>query len=426
MKNIALNLLLPLIGLNSMMASAQVTLTSYALTDVSIIDANHLKPLLGQTIVIEGNKIVQIFSDGTRRLADSMTIFPLGGKYLIPGLIDTHVHMATDPSETDNRAATLNVLHNMLFSGITSVRDMAGDARTLASLSRDAYTGDILSPDIYYSALMAGPQFFSDPRSIATARGGIAGHMPYMLGVTDSTDLGVAMAQAKGTGAWGIKLYANLSAALVIKIVTEAKKQGLLVWGHAWLSPAKPSEMVMAGVSSISHAPLLVYDKMDSIPSSWEKGIHPAKFWDDSIPAIPETFRLMKTHNCILDATLSACDKWARENHAFQYYYEITKRMTARAHQAGVKICAGTDDDQEGFVQHEMQLLVRDAGFSPADALVAATLYGAEALAIDKTHGTVEINKIADLVVLDKNPLDNIDNIKSVFMVIKSGKVFKK
>ena len=60
--------------------------------------------------------------------------------------------------------------------------------------------------------------------------------------------------------------------------------------------------------------------------------------------------------------------KWAKENPKYQYDYEIEKRVTARAYKAGVKICAGTDDDQEGFVQNEMHLLVNDAGFTPIDA----------------------------------------------------------
>jgi imidazolonepropionase-like amidohydrolase len=314
----------------------------------------------------------------------------------------------------------------MLYSGITSVRDMAGDARTLAGLSRDALTGDILSPDIYFSALMAGPSFFDDPRTIATAKGGIAGQMPYMRAVTDSTDLVLAVAGAKGTGATGIKLYAQLSGPLVVRIVAEAKRQGLLVWGHAWLSPAKPSDLIKAGVSSISHAPLLIRELLDSIPASWKKPGHPDKFWDDNIPAATSLFQSMKEHNTILDATLTTYNKWGRENPAYQYNYEIAKIMTARAYKAGVRICAGTDDDQDSLVQREMHLLVKDAGFSPFDALIAATRNGAEALGIDGKCGTIEVGKAADLVVLDRNPLDNIDNVKTVSLVIKGGRAFKK
>ncbi len=397
-----------------------------ALTGLTIIDANHRQPLEHQTVLIKDGIICRIFDDGSKPLPDSFNIISLKGKYLLPGLIDTHVHMATDPSGTDNRDTTIKVLNRMLYSGITSVRDMAGDARVLAGLSRDALTGDILSPDIYFSALMAGPDFFSDPRTHASTRGAIAGRMPYMRAVSDSTNLELAVAEAKGTGASGIKLYADLPASLAAGIIAEAKKQGILVWGHAWLKPAKPSELVKAGISSISHAPLLIYDRLDSIPSSWKTNSHDDRFWNNAVPDLSSLFTLMKEKHVLLDATLSAYRQWAVQDTSRRYYYEIAKRITARAYRAGVKICAGTDDDQEEFVQHEMKLLVDDAGFSTIDAIIAATKYGAEAIGIDSMHGTIEINKAADLLVLDKDPLASIDNIRSVYMVIKAGKIFKK
>src|ERR1700722_3471810 len=158
-------------------SQAQTTLDTYALTGVTLIDANHIPGLPHQTVIIQKGKIEKIFPDNTQPLPDSVSIIRAIGKYLIPGLIDTHVHMATDPSGTDNRPNTLRVLEQMLRSGITTVRDMAGDARILAGLSRDARTGDITSPDIYYSALMAGPGFFADPRTQTSTAGGISGQM---------------------------------------------------------------------------------------------------------------------------------------------------------------------------------------------------------------------------------------------------------
>ncbi|MHA4811203.1 amidohydrolase family protein [Flavitalea flava] len=404
---------------------SQVSLKDVALTGVTIIDANHKGSLQHQTVILKGSTIIQIIPDGSKPLPDSMSIIKLTGKYLIPGLIDTHVHLATDPSGKDNRAATLDVLNRMLYSGITSVRDMAGDARTLASLSRDALTGDIISPNIYYSALMAGPDFFNDPRTSSSTRGAVSGQMPYMKAVTDSTNLILAIAEAKGTGATGIKLYADLSEELAAKIVCEATRQGIMVWGHAWLNPAKPTGMVRAGLSSISHAPLLIYDLKDSIPSVWKKNLHKAGFWDTVILYNLPVFRLMKDHHTILDATLLTYKKWGEQDSMHRFSYEIGKRFTAAAYKRGIIISAGTDDDQEEFVQKEMILLVQDAGFTPIDALIAATQNGAMALGLDQHCGTIDINKTADLVVLDKNPLENINNILSIYMVIKAGKIFR-
>ncbi|MEO6837538.1 MAG: amidohydrolase family protein [Ginsengibacter sp.] len=404
---------------------AQVSFDNYAITGVTIIDANHQVPVTHQTVLITRNIISNIFNDGSRFIPDSFVMMKMEGKYLLPGLIDAHVHMATDPSGDDNRIHTLDVLQRMLYSGITSVRDMAGDARTLAGLSRDALTGDIISPEIYYSALMAGPVFFIDPRTATTTKGALPGKMPYMLAVTDSTNLVLAVAEAKGTGATGIKLYANLSPALVNKIVAEARKQGIYVWGHAWLQDAKPSDVVKAGVNPISHSPLLIYDKMDSVPKSWKNGHTYYKSIGDSVPNLSSLFQLMKAHHTILDATMLTYKLWGEDDSIMRYDYEITKRITAEAYKAGVTIDAGTDDDQKEFVQKEMELLVKDAGFTAIDAIIAGTLNGAKAIRIDNKVGTVSVGKTANLLILNKNPLENIENVESVFLVIKNGKLVK-
>jgi hypothetical protein len=405
---------------------SQVSFGNIALKDATIIDAKHQVPLAHQTVLIQGKLISNIFDDNTKAIPDSFIVINLQGKYLLPGLIDTHVHMATDPSGVDSREHALNSLEQMLYSGITSVRDMAGDARTLAGLSRDAMTGDIISPDIYYSALMAGPIFFDDPRSHTSTRGAVAGKMPYMLGVTDSTDFTMAIAEAKGTGATGIKLYADLPASVVAKVVSAANKQHMLVWGHAWLQQAKPTDLVTLGVGSISHAPLMVYDKMDSIPADWKKKPHTQEFWDKVTPDLSNLFELMKKHHTILDATLLTYKQAGEHSFSWQCSYELGKRITAKAYRAGVTICAGTDDDQVEFVQSELNCLVKEAGFTAIDAIIAGTLHGAEALHIDNKYGTVETGKVADLLIIDKNPLENIENIKSVNFVIKGGKVYKK
>ena len=396
------------------------------LNDATLIDAGHPAGAAHQTIVIMNGQITGIVPAGTEAFPDSAVVINLKGKYLLPGLIDSHVHVATDPGGVDNRSHTLDVLKQMLHSGVTTVRDMAGDARVLAELARDAGEGEITSPEIYYSALMAGPTFFSDPRTQASTKGGIPGNMPYMKAITDTTNIALAVAQAKGCGASGIKLYANLSGALAVKILAEASRQNIPVWSHAWLQGARPSDLVNAGCISISHAPLLIYEKLDKVPDSWKKGHHNSVFWDKSVPALDELFTLMKQRHTIFDATLLTYKKWAISDTSMQWDYEIAKRITLRAYKAGVAICAGTDDDQEQFVNDEMRLLVTDAGFSPIDAITAATKNSAAALHLEKTKGSIGPGMDADLLILTRNPLNDINNIKSVDMVIKHGHVYQK
>ena len=309
-----------------------------ALTQVAIIDSNHRTPLMNQTLLIFNGRIKDIFPTGSRPIPDSAVVINLNGKFVLPGLIDSHVHMATDPSDVDRRDHTLDVLHRMLYSGVTTVRDMAGDGRVLAGLAREAQLHEIISPDIYYSALMAGPEFFADPRTATSTKGGADGNMPYMQAVTDTTNLVLAVARAVGSGASGIKLYSNLSGPLVKKIVAEANRQNIIVYGHAWLQQAIPSDLVNAGVVSISHAPLVVHEMQREIPARWKQGPKDSKFWDDSLPDLSRLFNLMRTHRTILDATLLTYKKWAETDTAMRWDYEIGKRIAARAYRAGVTI----------------------------------------------------------------------------------------
>jgi len=396
------------------------------LNNAILIDANHRVPSAPKTVIIKGGKITEVRASGTYSFPDSAVIINLKGKYVLPGLIDSHVHMATDPDGVDNHSHTMEVLEQMLYSGVTTVRDMAGDARVLAGLARDANTCQISSPDIYYSALMAGASFFKDPRTQASSSGGVAGGMSYMKAITDTTNLVLAVAEAKGCGAWGIKLYADLSASLVARILKEAESQNIPVWSHAWLQQTKPSDLVIAGVNSISHAPLLLHEKLSKVPEAWKKQIYSAEAWDKMVPELDTLFLLMKRHHTVLDATLLTYQKWAKSDTTVRWAYEVAKRITSRAHAAGVTISAGTDDDQEQFVQDEMRLLVSDAGFSAFEAIVAATLHSAAALNMQATKGCVSKGMDADLLILTRNPLENIDNIKSVHLVVKYGRIYHK
>lgn len=410
----------------------QVSIDIFALQGVTIIDEKNQKPLTNQTILIKGQTIYQIFPTGSLKLADSIAIFNLNGKYVIPGLIDTHVHLATDPTD-EPRSAVENILKKMLLAGVTSVRDMAGDARMLAGLSRDAFVGDINSPNIYYSALMAGTEFFKDGRTKASSKGGVNGNMPFMKAISDSTNFVLAIAEAKGTGATGIKLYEQLSSDLIKKVVDEATKQNIKVWAHAATFPAKPIEVVKAGVSVISHSEMLYFNKFptkNSIPKEWENREKPDQsneFWDEEIKKLnlDTLLNLMKMKGTILDATQSVYVPMIKKNPKLRWKGEISTRITKKAYQTGVKISTGTDT-QELYVTEELKLLVRYCGFTPIDAIIAATRNGAEAIGILKTHGTIEVNKFADIIILNKNPLDDIRNIDAVDFVIKSGQIYRK
>ncbi|MES2331808.1 MAG: amidohydrolase family protein [Bacteroidota bacterium] len=417
--------------LTSATVNAQFSFGSYALQHINIIDVNANKILVDYTIVINKDKIADIIPSNQYVVNDTVQSIVLKGKFVVPGLIDAHVHFATDPTE-ERRDHAEKVLKEMLLTGITSVRDMAGDARALSDLARNALIGDIAAPNIYYSSLMAGSKFFSDPRTIATARGGLSGKMPYMKAIDSISNMQIEVAQAKGTGASGIKMYANLSNNEVVKIVEEAKRQNIPVWSHASLQLAKPSEILASGVISVSHANMLIYenDKYQDLINSWgnhQPGEEEKEFWDKEFAKsdFSGLYKLMIKHNVVLDATITVLV--VQKNFPKKaWVYEIGKRIIQGAHKAGVLIDAGSDSDQETFVQHEMKLLVSDCGFSPFEAIVAATKYSAQSTGILATEGTIEVGKKANLLFLNSNPVENINHIDDLFMVIKNGKFYNK
>ena len=159
-------------------AFAQFSIDNYALCHLNIVDVNAKRILEDYTIVIQNGKIQNILPSKDYIPNDSVQSIVLRNKFVVPGLIDAHVHFVTNPTE-ERRDNAEKVLKAMLLTGVTSVRDMAGDARALASLSRDALVGDIVAPNIYYSSLMAGTSFFTDPRTIEAAQGGVSGKMSY-------------------------------------------------------------------------------------------------------------------------------------------------------------------------------------------------------------------------------------------------------
>jgi imidazolonepropionase-like amidohydrolase len=385
----------------------------------TLIDGDPTAVRKAMAVVTRGDRIVSVApAEGFHPESTWQTV-DVGGKFVIPGLINTHVHLAT---EADPPAAR-TYLRRELFSGVTTVRDMAGDSRLLVELKREAEFDEIVAPDIFFVALFAGPDFFTDPRTHQAARGRIAGEVPWMRAITRDTDLRQAVAEARGTGAGAIKIYADLPAELVRAITVEAHRQNMMVWAHATVFPARPSEVVDAGVDVISHSCLLGYEISEPAVPAYQHRVPVATV--ATLKANPKLEALMthiRQRGTILDATAYVFDSDPSPScpaGAEDY-------LTRLAYKAGIPISVGTDDDLGGKgafsdLDNEVAVLVKNVGMSTADVIRSATIIGARTLHLEKELGTIEAGKSADFVVLDKNPLDDIDNIRSVETVVKHG-----
>jgi len=417
---------------------AQSSSDVVALTHATVIDGTGAAPRPDATVIVRDGRITALYPSGNGPVPDHARIEDLSGKWLIPGLIDAHVHIT---EATVDMARYRNLLRGLLLGGVTGLRDMAGDARVLAFLSREARLDTLPWPDIYFSALMAGPTFFyEDARVPDASRGVMLGSAPWMRAVDATTDIPMAVAEAKGTGATGVKLYANLPGSLVEAIAAEAERQGLLVWTHATVFPAKPSDAVEAGATTISHTPYLVWEAMPHVPTDYRSrayGDYVHVGPDD--PKITSLLERMEQKGTILDATLRVFQQEVEHtpDRVGKGIMPWSYAVTREAHAMGVLVDAGTDSqgletDQHGpnvaagpTVVDEMALLVEQCGFTPVEAIQAATQVSAMAVGQAAHRGTIAPGMAADLVVLGADPTSDVRNVRKVVAVMKDGRVYR-
>jgi len=384
----------------------------------TLIDGTAAAPRANMAIVVDGERITAIVPAAGFKAGAGATIHDMRGMYAMPGMIDSHVHYATSP----NRVYAEAQLKRNVYGGVTGVRDMAGDARELASLSRAALLNDIPAPDIYYAALVAGPSFFKDPRTLAAARGMQPGQVPWLYAVDDQTDIALAVAQARGTGATGMKIYANLPGHLVARLVAEGRRQNFPVWTHLQVYPASPYDAL--GATVVSHACMIARFAREPDKAQYGHGAEPSYAGLTAAdPAIAKYIAALARSGSLLDATLSV---YAPKGTP-RCQIELAGDITRAAHKAGVKIIAGTDTDGQGddpypVVGHELERLVRHAGLTPNEAIMAATANAAIALGKQGDIGTLEAGKFANMAFLKKDPLQDIANVRSVTLTVKRGR----
>ncbi|WP_114954354.1 amidohydrolase family protein [Sphingosinicella terrae] len=410
-------------------ASAAVAITVYR--GATLIDGTGAPPRPNVSILVEGPTIAAILPAGSEEgIPAGARVVNATGLYVLPGLIDSHVHLATPP----NRRRAEAILRRQVYSGITAVRDMADDLRAIGDLARGARLRELAAPDIYYAALMAGPSFFSDPRTIAVAQGATPGEVPWMQAITDETDLPLAVAMARGTNATGIKIYANLPAALVDRITREAHRQNVPVWAHAMVFPASPAEVLDAEVDVVSHVCYLAYQLSETRPSSYQDRVpvDPRPFANGDNPAMAALFQRMRARDIILDATNRI---YVEEEKRLQVTRagdpprcpsELAVRLTRQAFGEGVQISAGTDgitpwSEPYPALHEELEILAERVGMPTLQVIRSATQIAARTIGRESEMGTIAPGKLANLVFVTDDPSADISNLRSVAFTVKRG-----
>jgi imidazolonepropionase-like amidohydrolase len=428
-----------------------------ALAHVTVIDATGRAPQVDQTVVIDGGRITSIGPAANAKVPKSARLVDGTGKFLIPGLWDMHVHLAGVNADPAWSRQTLLPL--LLANGITGVRDMGGELEVLLAWKRDVENGTLLGPHL----VVAGPWLAGSGRKTAE-----------QYPVKDADEARAAVRDLKSRGADFIKIISLPSKETFLAVADEAKKQQISFAGHL---PFQVSaiEASNAGIHSIEHLLYSAFslsfsskeddlrqrlieaeEKGDSV--AWEKIAHESDATYDPEKAAT-LFRTLKKNSTWVAPTLNSLDtashpeEWSVDDPLLEFVPAALAKqwrdsfhddqMKERAawlarqasndwklagelHRAGIPLLVGSDS-LDPFVfpgeslHKELVELVR-AGFTPGEALQAATRGAAQFLGRERELGTVETGKAADLVLLDASPLESIANTQRVAGVVRGGR----
>lgn len=432
--------------------AAQEAGTAVAVVGATLWDGTGADPLPGATVILHGGHISCAGPPGQCPIPPGATVVRADGRFLIPGLIDSHVHLLFQVNGVADSSLGPD-LKELLARGITTVRDMGNHPARLL----EAVAAQPPGPRVLPMQLIAGVRFFSSERERGPG-GSSRLHAPAALGMrqlgwypmmlTTARDAVTLVQQARAGGAIGIKLYQDLDPAQVVAVVRAAHALGMPVWGHGWVQPASVLEQARAGQDGVVHAAGLVGELLDrAARDSLRTSSALLQITADSATAASATSPLvlaaldtLAAHGTFLEPTLYATqlgvaranrrnrriatlpERYSRAAGAFGI--EVTRQAVAR----GVPITAGTDHTAYGpwaeraQLSEELRLLVDSVRLSPARALLAATRDAARAIGPAAADaGVIATGKRADLVLLTADPLQDIRNVTRVEWVMRAG-----
>ncbi len=423
-----------------------VTAESLVLDDVTVVDVEQGKLLAGQRVVIIGNRIQAVANGRVLKAPRGARVVNARGQYLIPGLWDMHAHVA----------ANTNVYALLVASGVTGIREMASSwpagFDTIAEQRRDIARGALIGPRIvatsqdFYSPICR-PQAMKDfGRTVYNS----------IFGVTDKPDSGMLagiVAGFKLDNAGCFRMNANVVATPEgIRRAVEALKAGGVDFvkshgiGDRQIYLAFLAEARRLGIPAVGHLKgadgraLTESEASDSGLRSVEH-INEMACWQDE----QNESRVVALPDSIAERQCTAVAERFRRNgtwlvptlYVFNYPIfgpidraGVFNRAVAVAHRAGVPMLAGTDaftqpaskeQALESALHKELALLVA-AGFTPLEALQAATLNPAKFFGATDSLGTIAAGRLADGVLLGANPLANITNTTTIRAVIVNGR----
>ena len=414
-----------------------------AITDVTVVDGTGNIGRPHMTVVISGGRILAVDPVARAVVPTQARVIDGRGKFLIPGLWDMHVHLAKAGASSPGL---------FVANGVTSVRDMGGDFALVRRWRDEIAAGVRVGPRIR----AAGPILESAERvRRMKARGTVEPVDRFRAPVADTADAQRVVDSVARLGADFVKVRTATSPAIYATIASSARRAGLTLAAHGDIVPLE--DMLRAGQNSIEHAILPSLQKRDSstragliralvsarvaiVPTlvnyyQWLL-VPPAdarRIVEDSLGRIDARRRYV-TGYLVDDWREQVAERGSVRDALIRRFYlprafNGILRDLKEMHRAGVRILPGTDVAvalmYPGFsLQDELGYFVDMIGMTPLQALQSATRFSAEFSGMGDSLGTIQVGKVADLVLLDADPLVDIRHVGRIHAVIVGGRLF--
>ncbi len=417
-------------------ANCQVV-SKMVIQDVSLVQAAENKTIPHQDVVIENGKISGIFATGSHNYASNTTIIPGSGKFIMPGLAEMHAHI---PGLNQGSERIKEVLFLYLANGVTTIRGMLGQPYHL-ELREMTASGEILGPRIFTS----GPSLNGNS-------------------VTSKEEAINKVKAQKAAGYDFLKLHPGLTRENFDQIVATANEIGIPYAGHVSVDVGI-SRAIEAKYASIDHIDgylegLVPKSKAVAPENNGFFGINFTQLADQN--NIKALVAATKRQGVWIVPTQCLMERWAGnvnpneiikedgmqympkqtlgqwvnskknfdriynlDNHTSKLFISIRRNFIKAMNDEGVGLLLGSDSPQvfnvPGFSIHlELEAMVA-AGLTPAEAIKTGTINPAKFFKMENRFGQIQIGTSADLIILNKNPLQNIGHIKERYGVVVAG-----
>lgn len=386
-----------------------------AITHGDLFDAERGTIRHDVTIVIDHDRITRVGPADSVAAPAGATVIDAAGKTVMPGMWDMHGHMQLTSEDLGGPM--------QLSRGITTVRDLASDIDVATAERERADKGLIASPRQVLAGFMEGPGAWAGPTSTI---------------VRTEAEARAWVAKYDSMGYKQIKLYNLIHPDLVPTIAAEAHRRGMRLSGHIPRGLSVPAA-VLLGYDEIQHAAFLMstfYQDSLYVPTMRAYSLVATTVAPNVDPdgqPFTDLIGFLKDHHTVIDGTwaiwVSSTDQGIAQavgagastdaQKADAHYMRLLKRL----YDAGVTLVPGTDAYGSSTYNNELELYER-VGIPAATVLQIATIIPARVMGEDKDYGSVAPGKVADLIVLDRNPVESVKNLRSVRTVIRAGRVY--